>query len=98
MDGVNLYSLQNTDYSIWLVVVINNNIPPWLSMNNAHLMLALIVPGRIQVKRMDVYLQPLIDEFKKLWERIHVYDVSRLIPMETYLHCMEYVHTPRMII
>jgi hypothetical protein len=27
MDGVNLYSLQNTNYSVWPVVVINNNIP-----------------------------------------------------------------------
>jgi hypothetical protein len=84
MDGVNPYSLQNTNYSVWPVVVINNNIPPWLSMKNEHLMLALIVPGRRQVKRMDVYLQPLIDEFKQLWEGIHVYDVSRPIPMERY--------------
>jgi hypothetical protein len=34
------------------------------------------------VKRMDVNLQPLIDEFKQLWEGIHVYDVSIPIPME----------------
>jgi hypothetical protein len=51
-------------------------------VKNEHLMLALIVSGRRQVKRMDVYLQPLIDEFKQLWEGIHVYDVSRSIPME----------------
>ena len=57
MDGVNPYSLQNTNYSIWPVVVINNNIPPWFSMKNEHLMLALIVLGRRQVKNMDVYLQ-----------------------------------------
>ena len=79
MDGFNPYPLQNTNYFVWPVVVINKNTPPWLSMKNEHLMLALIVPGRRQVKRMDVYLQPLIDEFKKLWEWIHVYDAS--IPM-----------------
>jgi hypothetical protein len=82
-DGFNLYSLQNTNYYVLSVVVINNNIPPWFSMKNEHLMLALIVPGRRQVKIMDVYLQPLINEFKQLWEGIHVYDVSRLIPMES---------------
>jgi hypothetical protein len=27
MDIVNLYSLQNTNYYVWQVVVINNNIP-----------------------------------------------------------------------
>jgi hypothetical protein len=84
MDGVNPYSLQKTNYYVWRVVVINNNTPPWFSMKNEHLMLALIVLDRREVKRMDVYLQQLIDEFKKLWEGIHVYDVSIPIPMETY--------------
>ena len=61
MDGFNLCSLQNTNYYVWPVVVINNNIPPWFSIKNEHLMLALIVLGRRQVKRMDVYLQALIE-------------------------------------
>jgi hypothetical protein len=98
MDAFNQYSLQNNNYSICLVVMINNNIPPLLSLKNEHLMFSLIVLGRRQVKRMDVYLQPLIDEFKQLWEGIHVYDVSRHIPIERYLHCMAYVHTSSMII
>ena len=76
---MNPYSLQNTNYFVWSVVVINNNIPPWLSVKNEHIMLAFIVPGRRQVKNMDVYLQPLVDELKELWEGIHVYDVSRPI-------------------
>jgi hypothetical protein len=48
-------------------------------VKNEHLMLALIVPGRRQVKNVDVYLQPLLDELKKLWEGIHVHNVSRPI-------------------
>jgi hypothetical protein len=79
MDGVNPYSIQNTNYYVWPVVVINKNIPPWLSVKNEHLMLALIVPSRRQVNNMDVYLQPLVDELKELWEGICVYDVSRPI-------------------
>ena len=51
---------------------IHNNIPPWLSVKNEHLMLALIVPGRRQVKNTDVYLQPLVDELKELWDGINV--------------------------
>jgi hypothetical protein len=82
MDGVNPYSLKNTNYYVCYVGVINNNIPPWLSVKNEHLMLALIVPNRRQVKNMDVYIQPLVDELKELWERIHVYDVSRPIAIE----------------
>ena len=82
MEGVNPYSLKNTNYCVWPVVVINNNIPPWLSMKNAHLMLALIIPGRRQVKNVDVYLQLLVDELKELWDGIIVYDVSRTIVAE----------------
>ena len=76
MDGVNPYYLQNTNYSICPIMVINNNIPPWLLVKNENIMLSLIVLGTRQVKNMDVYLQPLIDEFKQLWEGIHGYDVS----------------------
>ena len=82
MDGVNPYPLQNNNYSFWPMAMINKNIPPWFSMKNEHLMLALIVPGRRQVKNMDVYLQPLVDEVKELWEGIHVCDVSRSIATE----------------
>jgi hypothetical protein len=84
MDKVNLYSLQNANYYVWPVVDINNNTLPWFSMKNEHLMVALIVLCRRQVNIMDLYLQLLIDEFKKLWEGIHVYDASRSIPMERY--------------
>ena len=45
-------------------------------------MLDLIVPGRRQVKNMDVYLQPLVDELKELWDVINVYDVSRPIVVD----------------
>jgi hypothetical protein len=51
-------------------------------MKNEHLMLSLIVTSRRQVKNMDVYLQPLLDKLKELWEGIHVYDVSRHITIE----------------
>jgi hypothetical protein len=84
MDGVNPYSLQNTNYFVCHVVVINKNTPPWFSMKNEHLMLALIVPDRIQVKNMDVYLQPFVDELEELLEWIHVYNLSR--PIATKRH------------
>ena len=82
IDSVNPYSQPNNTYTIYNVVVINNNIPPSLSVHNGHLMLALIVPGRRQVKNMDVYLRPMIEEFKELWEGLPIYDVSRPIPSE----------------
>ena len=51
-------------------------------MKNEHPMLVLIVPSRRQVKNIDVYLQPLVDELKELWDGINVYDVSIPITLE----------------
>ena len=76
MEGVNPYSLQNTNYFVFPIVVINDNIPLWFSMKNEHLMLPLIVLSRRQVKNMVIYLQPLVDKFKELWEGIHVYNIE----------------------
>lgn len=98
MDNVNPYSLQNTNYFFWHVVVINNNIPPWLSVKNEHLMLALIVRGRREVDDMEVYLQPLIDElndYGKGYMYMMYQDPSQ---QRRVLRCMAYVLTPYMII
>jgi hypothetical protein len=40
-------------------------------------MLTLIVPGKQQVKNMDVYIAPFIDEMQLLWKGIRMYDISR---------------------
>ena len=79
MDGVNPFGLRSTSYSVWPVVLVNYNIPPWLSTKKGHLLLSLLVPGRYKVKNMDVYLSPLIDELKELWEGIVVEDMSKHI-------------------
>jgi hypothetical protein len=67
IDGVNPYSLQQSKYSVWPVVVLKYNLPPHLIMSNAFMWLALIIIGRKQVHNMDIYLQSLIDELQLLW-------------------------------
>jgi len=44
-DGVNPFGEMRSVYSVWPVFVINNNIPPWMSIKREHIMLAMIVPG-----------------------------------------------------
>jgi hypothetical protein len=39
-------------------------------------MLTLIVPGKHQVKKMDVYIAPFIDEMQLLWKYITMYEIS----------------------
>ena len=77
MDGVIPFGQRSTTYSVWPVVVVNYNIPPWLTTKKGHLILSLLMPGRYKVKNMDVYLQPLVDELKKLWSGIEVVDKSK---------------------
>ncbi len=67
VDGINPYPLQQSKYSVWPVVVLNYNLPRHLTMSNAFMWLALIIPERRQVHNMDIYLQPLIDELQLLW-------------------------------
>jgi hypothetical protein len=38
-------------------------------------MLTLIIPGKDQVKKMDVYIAPFID-MQLLWKGIRMYDIS----------------------
>ena len=42
-DGVNPIGELCSTYSVWPVFVINNNLPPWMSVKREHTMLAMIV-------------------------------------------------------
>ena len=44
-DGVNPFAEMISVYSVWPIFVINNNIPPWLSIKREHIMLSMISPG-----------------------------------------------------
>jgi hypothetical protein len=45
VDGVNPFGELRSIYSVWPIFVINNNIPPWMSIKREHIMLTMIVPG-----------------------------------------------------
>ena len=62
IDGVCPFSFMSSNYSVWKFNLIVYNIPPWMSVIKENLMLSLIVPRKHQVKNMDVYLAPFIDE------------------------------------
>ena len=44
-DGVNPFGELRSTYSAWPVFVINNNLPPWMSIKREHTMLAMILPS-----------------------------------------------------
>ncbi|XP_062028954.1 uncharacterized protein LOC133744949 [Rosa rugosa] len=78
-DGFNPHSSLSSRYSCWPVILVTYNLPPWLCMKRKHMMLTLLISGPKQPGNdIDVYLQPLIDDLKQLWQGVEgVYDAVR---------------------
>ncbi|XP_074327169.1 uncharacterized protein LOC141665084 [Apium graveolens] len=69
-NGINPHNkgLKNR-YSCWPVVLATYNLPPWFCMKRKYMMLTVLVSGPQEPSNnIDVFLQPLIDDLKKLWE------------------------------
>ena len=45
VNDVNPFGELRSIYSVWPIFVINNNIPPWMSIKREHIMLTMIIPG-----------------------------------------------------
>ncbi|CAL8120092.1 unnamed protein product [Prunus armeniaca] len=75
-DGFNPHSSLSSRYSCWPVILVTYNLPPWLCMKRKFMMLTLLISGPKQPGNdIDVYLEPLIDDLKSLWDVIGgVYD------------------------
>ncbi|CAH9132283.1 unnamed protein product [Cuscuta epithymum] len=67
-DGFNPFGNMSLSYSMWPVVVVVYNLPPWLCTKDPYKLLTLLIPGpSSHGKDIDVFLRPLIDELKELW-------------------------------
>ncbi|XP_028066357.1 uncharacterized protein LOC114269267 [Camellia sinensis] len=77
-DGFNPFGNMSTSYSMWPVILMPYNLPPWRCMKAPFFMMSLLIAGRNQLGTdIDVYLRPLIDELKELWENgVMTYDAS----------------------
>ncbi|GJV07153.1 F-box domain containing protein [Tanacetum coccineum] len=61
-------------YSMWPMILTTYNLPPnlpsWLCMKESSFMLTLLIPSpKSSGKDIDVYLRPLIEDLKVLWDR-----------------------------
>ncbi|TYK24037.1 CACTA en-spm transposon protein [Cucumis melo var. makuwa] len=61
---------------MWHVVLLPYNLPPWKCMKETNFFMSLLIPGpRSPGRKIDVYLQPLIEKLKELWTfGVHTYD------------------------
>ncbi|XP_020963360.1 uncharacterized protein LOC110264992 [Arachis ipaensis] len=76
-DGFNPFRNLSSRYSIWPVILIPYNLPPWSCMRPSSFLLSMIIPGpKMPGNNIDVYLQSLITELKQLWGGVDTYDAS----------------------
>ncbi|XP_071739834.1 uncharacterized protein [Rutidosis leptorrhynchoides] len=77
-DGFNPFGNMSNSYRTCPVVLIPYNLPPWMCMKKPYFMLTLLIPGpSAPGNNIDVYLEPLVDELKLLWDhRVETYDSS----------------------
>ena len=69
VDGFNPFGNMNNNYSMWPVILIPYNLPPWLVMKVSYFMLSLLISGPHQLgNKIDIYLKPMVDKLKELWE------------------------------
>ena len=67
VDGFNPFGNMSNSYSMWPVILVPYNLPPWLAMKDSFFMLTLLVPGDKQPWiDIDVYMRPMVDELKEL--------------------------------
>ncbi|XP_074297118.1 uncharacterized protein LOC141627797 [Silene latifolia] len=78
-DGFNPFGMLSSTYSCWPVVLVPYNLPPWMCLKASSLILSTLIPGPSSPgNKIDVYLQPLIEELIELWdEGIETYDASK---------------------
>lgn len=79
-DGINPHSQKRSTHSLCPILLLNYNIPPWLTIKKFFIMLSLLIPGpdAITADHFDVFLAPLIEELNQLWcEGIMCNDAGR---------------------
>ncbi|XP_048489971.1 uncharacterized protein LOC125491934 [Beta vulgaris subsp. vulgaris] len=77
-DGFSPFGKFGGQYFCWPVILTPYNLPPSMCMKKPFMFLSLLVPGPKNPKgNLDVYMQPLIEELKQLWEiGAMTYDIS----------------------
>jgi hypothetical protein len=76
-DGMNPFGEQSCSHSTWPVTLCIYNLPPWLCMKRKFILMPVLIQGPKQPDNdIDVYLRPLVEELKQLWqnEGVRVWD------------------------
>ena len=68
-DGFSPYGSTAVPYSAWPVIAMPYNLPPSLCMKKEFNMLVMLISGpKSPGKCLNVFMRPMIEELKMLWE------------------------------
>ena len=78
-NGINPHSSLSSRHSYWVTIMITYNLPSLLSMKRKFMVLYLLILGPWQADNdIDIYLAPLIEDLKTLWEvGVEAYDAYK---------------------
>jgi len=67
---MNPFAKRSSKHSTWPVILTIYNLPPWLMQKQKYLLLTILISGPVQPGvGMDVFLEPMMEEMKMLWEK-----------------------------
>ena len=70
-DRMNPFGDLSGSHNTWLVILTIYNLPPWLCQKHRYLLLTMLIYGPRQLGNdIDVFLEPLIEDMKILWEKM----------------------------
>ncbi|XP_058766672.1 uncharacterized protein LOC131640279 [Vicia villosa] len=74
-DGMNPYGNLSSNRTSWHVLLVIYNLSPSICMKRKYVLLSMMISGPKQPGNdIDVYLKPLIEDLKILWQGIDVFD------------------------
>ena len=76
---MNPHGNMSSTHSTWSVILTVYNLPLWMCMKRKFIMLSLLISGPKQSGNdINVYLTPLIEDLKLIWEEgVKVFDAYR---------------------
>jgi hypothetical protein len=68
-DGMKPFAERSSKHRTWPVILTIYNLPPWLMQKRKYILLTILISGPTQPGvDMDVFLEPLMEDMKILWE------------------------------
>ena len=80
-DGICPHGNVSNKHSTWPILVVMYNLPPWLASKKFFITLTILIPGEKAPtsETIDVFLRPLVEELKKLWDGVAAVNMAKLV-------------------